>query len=156
MNWKTILPATALMITLMPTAALSKSHSILGGLNPTSSLKTGSSLLGGGTSMLGSHVGGLTSGLTSAVSPISNTLTNNLTNHSLFNNSSSGLLNNGGLLGGNGILNGNKHRGNILSRLLRALGLGKFHNGRFNNNGNIFANSGSNNSALRSLMGRTN
>jgi hypothetical protein len=148
MNWKTALPATALMLTLMPTVALSKSHNILGGMNPMSSMQTGSSLLGGGTSLLG-HSGGLTSGLTSAVSPISNTLTNNLTNHSMFNNS--------GLLGGNGILGRHKRRGNLLSRLLSALRLGRFHNGSFNNNGSIFANSGSNNnSALRSLMGRTN
>lgn len=133
MNWKTILPAAALFAVLIPTAALSKNHHILDGLNPASSLQTGTpSLLGAGSSLLGGHGGGLTG----AASPVVNGLTNNLTNHSMFNNNS-GLLNNG-LLSGSGLLHHKKR--SWFSRLLSSLGLGKFQNGRFNTNGSILGN----------------
>ncbi|CAN5414854.1 hypothetical protein BH10CYA1_BH10CYA1_01870 [soil metagenome] len=158
MNWKILLPVSAMLVTLMPTGAFARNHSILDGLSPSSSMST-SPLLGGGTSLLGSHgnslTGGLTNGLNSTASPVANTLTSGLTNHGLLN-TNSGLLGNSGLLNGNGLLNKHKHKRSWLSRLLSGnfLGLGRFQNGSFNNNGSLFGNS--NSGIFRRLLGNRN
>lgn len=157
MNWKVGLPAAALIVTLMPTGAFSRNHHVLDGLNPTSGLTNGSSLIGGGASLLGNHGGsltnGLTNGVTAAASPVANTLTNGLTNHSVFNNGGLFNHNNNGILNSNGILNRRKHKRNLLSRILNALLPGRFANGRFNNNGSIFGNTGPGN-GFRSMLNR--
>jgi len=149
MNWKTGLPAAALIVTLMPTGAFSRNHNILGGLSPSSGspLGGGSSILSGGTSLLGSHGGSLTSGMThgvaSVAAPVAGTFTSGLTGHGLLNTSNNGILNNGLF---------HKHKRNWLSRLLSSLGLGRFQNGRFNNTGSVLGNS--NNGIFRNLLGR--
>lgn len=158
MNWKVGLPAAALIVTLMPTGAFSRNHHIFDGLNPSNGLSNGGSALGGGTSIFGNHGGsltnGITNGLSSAASPVANTLSSGLSNNGLFNNNNNNLFNNrGGLLNNNGIFNGNKRKRSWLSRILRALAVGRFQNGRFSNNGSIFGNTGPGN-GFRSMLGR--
>lgn len=154
MNWKVGFPAAALMITLMPTGAFCRNHSILGGLSPSAGLSNGASALTGSIPVLGNHsslTSGLTNGLGAATSPVANTLTNGLTNHGIFN--SNGLFhNNNGLLNNNNGLFHRKKR-NLLSRLLSVLLPGRFSNGRFNNNGSIFGNTSPGN-GFRSMLGR--
>ncbi len=151
MNWKILLPASALLITLMPTGAFARNHHILDGLSPSFSSSSGSPLgLGGGTSILGSHgsslTNGLTNGITSVASPLANTLTSGLSGHGLLNNN-----NNSGLLN-NGLFNRHKRKRSWLSRLFSGSFLGRFQNGSFNSTGSILGNS--NSGLFRNLLRR--